>query len=335
MTGNPIVLLVEDTQSLARLYGQYLADQPIDLVSVTTGKAALAALEAQRPAVVLLDLNLPDMNGMEVLKHIQARKLPVLVVVITAHGSVNIAVEAMQAGAYDFIVKPFSADRLLVTVRNALESQRLLRLVDNLKDAARDGHHGFIGSSLPMQAIYRIIDAAAASRATVFITGESGTGKEVCAEAIHRQSPRRNGPFVAINCGAIPRDLMESEIFGHVKGAFTGAVADRDGAAMRADGGTLFLDEVCEMDPALQTKMLRFLQTGSFDKVGGGVTHRVDIRIVCATNRCPLEEVQSGRFREDLYYRLHVVPIALPPLRDREGDVLAIARHFLSAYAAE
>ncbi|MGE4219726.1 MAG: sigma-54-dependent transcriptional regulator, partial [Alphaproteobacteria bacterium] len=295
MAADPVVLLVEDTQSLTRLYSQYLADQPIDLVSVATGKAALAAIDRRLPAVVLLDLNLPDMNGMEVLRHVQAGKLPILVVVITAHGSVNVAVEAMQAGAYDFIVKPFSAERFLVTLRNALDRQRLLRLVDNLKDSAREGHHGFIGGSLPMQAVYRIIDAAAASRATVFITGESGTGKEVCAEAIHRQSPRHDGPFVAINCGAIPRDLMESEIFGHVKGAFTGAVADRDGAATRADGGTLFLDEVCEMDPALQTKMLRILQTGCFEKVGGGVTHRVDIRIVCATNRNPLDEVRSGR----------------------------------------
>ncbi len=186
-----------------------------------------------------------------------------------------------------------------------------------------------------MQAVYRTIDAAAASKATVFITGESGTGKEVAAEAIHRQSPRKTGPFVAINCGAIPKELMESEIFGHVKGAFTGAHADREGAASRASGGTLFLDEICEMDLALQTKLLRFIQTGTFQKVGGSKMEKVDVRFICATNRDPLAEVEAGRFREDLYYRLHVIPITLPPLRERAGDVIEIARHFLTEYAKE
>ncbi|MEN8196089.1 MAG: sigma-54 dependent transcriptional regulator, partial [Pseudomonadota bacterium] len=190
-------------------------------------------------------------------------------------------------------------------------------------------------SSLAMQAVYRTVDATAASKATVFITGESGSGKEVAAEAIHCQSPRKNGPFIAINCGAIPKDLMESEIFGHVKGAFTGAHADRAGAASRASGGTLFLDEICEMDLALQTKLLRFIQTGTFQKVGGSKTEKVDVRFVCATNRDPLAEVEAGNFREDLYYRLHVIPINLPPLRDRDGDVIEIARHFLAEYAAE
>ena len=186
-----------------------------------------------------------------------------------------------------------------------------------------------------MQAIYRIIDAAASSKATVFITGESGTGKEVCAEAIHAQGERARKPFIALNCGAIPHDLMESEIFGHVKGAFSGAISERKGAASQADGGTLFLDEIGEMNIDLQTKLLRFVQTSSFQKVGGNKLEKVDVRFICATNRDPQEAVNAGEFREDLYYRLHVIPVHLPPLRDRDDDILEIAQHFLQNYAKE
>jgi DNA-binding NtrC family response regulator len=329
------ILLVEDTPSLARLYQQYLDGEDADVTAVGTGKEALAALNAETPSVVLLDLRLPDMDGLDILKEMQARELPSEVVVITAHGSINVAVEAMRAGAYDFLVKPFNAERLLVTVRNALKHGSLSAIVKKIIDVSRDSYFGFIGSSLAMQAVYRTVDAAAASKATVFITGESGTGKEVAAQAIHEQSPRGKGPFVAINCGAIPKDLMESEIFGHVKGAFTGAHVERDGAASTASGGTLFLDEICEMDLALQTKLLRFIQTGTFQKVGGSKTEKVDVRFVCATNRDPLAEVEAGNFREDLYYRLHVIPLHLPALRDRNGDVIEIAQHFLGQYAAE
>ena len=192
-----------------------------------------------------------------------------------------------------------------------------------------------IGSSVPMQSVYRVIESAAASRATVFITGESGTGKELCAHAVHSESPRAKGPFVAINCAAIPRELMESEIFGHMKGAFTNAGADRAGAAMRADGGTLFLDEICEMDLDLQAKILRLTQSGKFERVGASRTESVDIRIVCATNRDPWAEVQAGRFREDLFYRLHVLPLELPALRDRGDDILQLARFFLSTISGQ
>ena len=279
---------------------------------------------------------LPDMDGLDILKRVVSDELPAAVVVITAHGSVNNAVEAMRAGAFDFLVKPFNADRLTVTLRNALERQRLAHIVEVYKeDFAREEYFGFIGSSLLMQGVYRMIDSAAPSKATVFITGESGTGKEVCAEAIHRQSPRRERPFVALNCAAIPKDLMESEIFGHVKGAFTGAVADWDGAAAKADRGTLFLDEICEMDLGLQSKLLRFIQTGTFQKVGSTALEKVDMRFICASNRDPLVEVEEGRFREDLYYRLHVIPIGLPPLREREGDVLSIAGSFLHDFVRE
>ncbi|WP_448203670.1 sigma-54-dependent transcriptional regulator [Azospirillum sp. sgz302134] len=331
------VLLVEDTPSLARVYAEYLKKECCNpVVTVETGAAALEQLADGAPRIVLLDLQLPDMHGMDVLKRINAQALPCAVIIITAHGSVGVAVEAMRQGAYDFLVKPFTADRLTITVRNASERLRLAQIVDTFeKDLGRSRYHGFIGSSLAMQAVYRIIDSAASSRATVFITGESGTGKEVCAEAIHRQSPRAEKPFVAINCGAIPKDLMESEIFGHVKGSFTGAVADREGAAARAGGGTLFLDEICELAPDLQTKLLRFIQTGTYTPVGGSKLEKVDLRIVCATNRDPLREVEEGRFREDLYYRLHVIPLHLPALREREDDVLEIARHLLADYARE
>ncbi|WP_448192197.1 sigma-54-dependent transcriptional regulator [Azospirillum sp. sgz301742] len=334
--GTATVLLVEDTPSLARVYAEYLKKEAYTVVPVETGAAALDAVADGAPRIVLLDLQLPDMHGMEVLRRIEAQGLPCAVVVITAHGSVNVAVEAMRHGAYDFLVKPFTAERLVITVRNAVERLRLAQLVDTYqKDLARTRYHGFIGSSLTMQAVYRIIDSAAASRATVFITGESGTGKEVCAEAIHRQSPRGDKPFVAINCGAIPKDLLESEIFGHMKGSFTGAVADREGAAARASGGTLFLDEICELEPNLQTKLLRFIQTGTYMPVGGTRLEKVDLRIVCATNRDPLREVEEGRFREDLYYRLHVIPVHLPALREREDDVIEVARHYLTEYARE
>ncbi|MCA8933690.1 MAG: sigma-54-dependent Fis family transcriptional regulator, partial [Rhodospirillaceae bacterium] len=235
-----------------------------------------------------------------------------------------------------FIMKPFAKERLLTTVRNALDRTRLQETVDTLTDTfGRKRFHAFVGQSLPMQAVYRTIESVARSRASVFITGESGTGKEICAEAIHKAGARAGGPFVPLNCGAIPKDLIESELFGHVKGAFSGATADRDGAAQMADGGTLFLDEIGEMDINLQVKLLRFLQTGKVQKVGSSELVGVNVRVVAATNRDPLADVEAGRFREDLYYRLHVVPVHLPPLRDRDGDVLEIAQTFLATYAAE
>jgi len=328
--------LVEDATSLARVYSEYLKREGYEVTAVETGAEAMSALADGAPRVVLLDLMLPDMNGMEVLRRVRADNAPCAVIIITAHGSVNIAVEAMRNGAYDFLVKPFTPDRLLVTVANAAERLRLSQIVDIYRrEMGRSRYHGFIGSSLTIQTVYRIVDSAAASKATVFITGESGTGKEVCADAIHRQSPRRDKPFVALNCGAIPKDLMESEIFGHIRGSFTGAIADREGAATRADGGTLFLDEICELELNLQTKLLRFVQTGTFTPVGGTKLEKVDLRIVCATNRDPLREVEEGRFREDLFYRLHVIPLNLPPLRDREDDVLEIGRSLLLDYARE
>lgn len=332
----PHVLLVEDTASLALTYQQYLRDEAIELTHVENGTDAKRAIATTPPELVLLDLKLPDMEGQEILRWIQAEGFPTAVVVITAHGSVAVAVEVMRDGALDFLQKPFDAARLQTTLRNALKHNHLQHLVEDFQETfEREHYHGFIGASLPMQAVYRIIDAAAPSKATIFITGESGTGKEVCAEAIHKQGPRRDSPFIAINCGAIPHDLMESEVFGHIKGAFTGAANERKGAATLADGGTLFLDEIGEMDMDLQTKLLRFVQTGSFQRVGDSAEIKVEVRFICATNRDPLEMVEVGSFREDLYYRLHVVPLHLPPLRARGDDILIIAHHFLTTYAKE
>jgi DNA-binding NtrC family response regulator len=248
----------------------------------------------------------------------------------------NTAVDVMRAGAYDFIVKPAAQERLVTTVKNALEHKILETAVEEIKESAgKTQQLGFIGSSLPMIAVYKMIKAVARSNASVFITGESGTGKELCAEALHKNGPRRNKPLVALNCAAIPDNLIESELFGHVKGAFTGATSDRDGAAATANGGTLFLDELCEMDLGLQSKLLRFLQTGQVQKVGSDRTKKVDVRVICATNRDPLREVEEGRLREDLYYRLHVVGIHLPPLRERDGDIVEIAEKLLKSASKE
>lgn len=330
------LLLIEDSQALGKVYIEYLKDLPVETEHVTEGKIGLERIMADDPGVVLLDLNLPDINGIELMSELAAMQQNPEVIVITAHGSVDMAVDAMRAGAFDFLQKPFDAERLRVTVRNALEKQNLSNLVKQYQDSFdRENFHGFVGSSIPMQAVYRIIESAASSRASVFITGESGSGKEVCADAIHRQGNRSKGPFIALNCAAIPRELMESEIFGHVKGAFTGAAGERKGAASLADGGTLFLDEIGEMDLALQSKLLRFVQTGTFQQVGGNAVEKVDVRFICATNRDPLEMVENGTFREDLYYRLHVIPIHLPPLRECGNDVMLIAEKYLREYSGE
>lgn len=336
MHDKPRVLLIEDSSPLAHLYQEYLSDEMIEISVAATGSEAKSKIESNPPDLIILDLMLPDISGQEILQWIKENQFPSSVIVATGHGSVDIAVEVIRAGAEDFLEKPIDANRLKTTVRNSLEKTKLRNLVDEFQNTFnREQYHGFIGSSLAMQTVYKTIDAASPSSATIFITGESGTGKEVAAEAIHKQGNRSKHNFVPINCGAIPKDLMESEIFGHIKGAFTGAINERKGAASQADGGTLFLDEIGEMDLDLQTKLLRFVQTGTFQKVGSNKLEKVDVRFVCATNRDPLQAVNEGILREDLYYRLHVVPIHLPPLRDRGSDIILIANNFLKKYANE
>ncbi len=328
------VLVVEDVASIRQVYCAFLERAGYSVTTATSGSEGIGMIEKDAPAVVILDLNLPDMRGLDTLQQFIARAGSAAVIVATSDGSIKIAVDAMRFGAYDFVVKPVGAERLLTSVRNALENTTLKADLKMMRENfSRDSFCGFIGKSFAMQAVYRTIEAVAASDATVFITGESGTGKEVAAEAVHKLGRRSAKPFVAINCGAIPRELISSELFGHLKGSFTGAVADRPGAVKQADGGTLFLDEICEMQLDLQPELLRFLQTGTFRPVGASRTEKVDVRIVCATNRDPVAEVAAGRFREDLYYRLHVVPLYMPPLRDRGDDIVEIAEEFLARYS--
>ena len=330
------ILIVEDSPTVAQACRDALCrlERPVD--TAETLAEARAVMRRSMPALVLLDVKLPDGQGLTLLDDLARAGDHPPVVVMTAHGSVQLAVEAMRRGALDFLVKPFDETRLVTTVRNALEKSALERKLRDYESGFReDGFCGLIGRSLAMQAVYRIIESASRSKASVFITGESGTGKELAAEAIHRLSPRSDKPFVALNCAAIPKDLLESELFGHRKGAFTGAVEHREGAALRADGGTLFLDELCELNPRLQSKLLRFIQTGVIQPVGSDEAIRVDVRFVAATNRDPLMEVEAGRLREDLYYRLHVIPIEMPPLRERGEDIVLLARHFLSRTARE
>ncbi len=331
------LLLVEDTASLSMVYQSVLTRAGHQVTCAFSLAEARAHCETVRPHLVLLDLQLPDGDGLELLQSMRRDAPDSRVIVITANGSINRAVQAMRAGAFDFLVKPFDEARLLSAVQNAIASAPH---PPEPEEAAADpavqpGFQGFIGRSAAMAEIYRMVRAIGRSTATVFITGESGTGKEVCARAIHAVSTRAAKPFVPLNCAAIPRDLLESEVFGHLKGAFTGALSDKPGAAAAADGGTLFLDEICEMDLSLQTKLLRFLQTSTIQPVGAARPVPVDVRIVCATNRDPAEEVRRGRFREDLYYRLHVVPIHMPPLRVRPDDIMDIAQASLTAFAAE
>lgn len=328
------LLLVEDTPSLQMMYAAALTRAGHTAEICGTAAEGRAAFGKLRPSVVLLDLMLPDGTGLDLMREMLAAQPETRVIVITANGSINKAVEMVRAGAHEFLVKPFDDQRLIAAVDNARRAVRHApQPVAARADAKPPG--AFVGTSPAMQAVYGKIRSVARSMATVFITGESGTGKELCAEAVHSASPRASGPFIALNCGAIPGDLLESEVFGHLRGSFTGAITDKPGAAVAADGGTLFLDEICEMDLNLQTKLLRFLQTSTVTPVGATRPRKVDARIICATNRNPMEEVRAGRFREDLYYRLHVVPIHLPPLRERGEDVIEISERLLAGMARE
>ncbi|MDP2432594.1 MAG: sigma-54 dependent transcriptional regulator [Pseudomonadota bacterium] len=338
MNTRPLVLLVEDDVLLARAYMAFLSRLPCpcEPAHVASAGEALTFIAERKPDLLLLDLLLPDMHGIELMRVLNERGLSCPTIVVTVENTAEVAVNAMQAGALDYLLKPLSPERLVTTVRNTLEGLDLKARLHDYEAVLPDaGYEGFIGASPVMRVLYRLIGNAAASDASVFITGESGTGKDVCAEAIHNRGRRADKPLIAINCAAIPRELMESELFGHLRGAFTGADRNRDGAITLANGGTLFFDEICELNLDLQAKLLRFVESRAYKPVGGSRELASDVRIICATNRDPLEEVQAGRFREDLYYRLYVVPIALPPLRDRHEDILLLARHFLDLFAQE
>jgi len=336
------VLIVEQSRSLGRIYEGFLEALVSSSTSIhhaRTGREALAATDTDRFDLIILDLGIEDITGHDLVRALRQSQPDAAIFAATVQNSLDLAVDAMRAGATDILIKPLNRDKFRAAIRQSPFVDALPRPSGKSAKAGEkhpesSGAEGFIGNSPAMRIIYKTIAVAAPSDATVFITGESGTGKELYAQAIHRRSKRANKALISLNCSAIPRDLIESEIFGHVRGAFTGATQDRDGAAILADGGTLFLDEICEMDLDLQSKLLRFIQTSMVKKVGDGRARKVDVRFICATNRNLLDEIASGRFREDLYYRLHVIPVHMPPLREREGDVSLLASKFLQRFAS-
>ena len=329
----PLVLVVDDDPSLRRVTEYTLEQAGYRVVTAADGQEGVQLFLARQPAVVVTDLQMPKLSGTELLAKVKAARPETLVIVITAFGTIEQAVEAMKQGAHDFLTKPVSRDALLLAVNKAFallglqEENRRLR--ERLGQQVEFSH--LIGSSDAMRGVLEIVRRAAPSDATVLLSGESGTGKELVARAIHQASDRRNGPFVAINCAAIPTELLESELFGHRRGAFTGAVADRVGKFERAGGGTIFLDEIGELPATLQPKLLRVLQEQEIEPVGGQ-PKRIDVRVVAATNRDLEAALSSGTFREDLYYRLAVIPVTLPPLRERPDDIPLLARHFLAKH---
>ena len=327
----PLVYIVEDSVSSGALYSSQLESVGYETKHFVDGYSALVAIKEKMPSVIIQDVCLPDISGLDVLQFVNKQEAPARVIIITSNSSIEIAVDAMRLGGFDFIEKPFTRQRLLTSVNDAVKQLKLESNPLKIEEAHEpEDKIEFIGESLVMQTVFRLLDSASRSKASVFVTGESGTGKEVCAQKLHQSSGRRVGPLIAINCAAIPKDLFESEFFGHVKGSFSGAFVDRKGAVEVANGGTLFLDELCEMDLNLQSKLLRFLQTGTFNRVGSSEILQSDVRIVCATNRNPAEEVGEGRFREDLYYRLNVIPVQLPALRERGNDILLLADAILA-----
>jgi DNA-binding NtrC family response regulator len=332
------ILLVDDEPIEASVLGEILRDKGFDVTIRTDPLKALELAQRESFELVISDLKMPSMDGVELLQKLRVIDPELTVIIMTAHATVSTAVTAMKEGAFDYITKPFSKDELLISVNRAIKNLQILR-----ENAYLKGKLGFgpdptriIGNSPKMRQVYDLaVKLAEDDKATILIQGETGTGKDLLARAIHQMSPRKNEPFIIINCAAIPETLMESELFGHEKGAFTGAVHAKPGRFELADRGTLFLDEVTEMNAGMQGKLLRVLQTREFERVGGTRTQRVNVRVIAATNRNLGAEVRAGRFREDLFYRLNVVPIFLPPLRDRKEDIPQLVEYFLRRLSAE
>jgi len=329
------ILIVDDEPFNLDLLEQELTDRGYTIERANDGTEALGKVESFQPELILLDYQMPDMNGVEVLKEIRHRGNDTPVIMITAYGTIERAVEAMKEGAYDFIPKPFEPDYLGLVVQKALERQKLRRDVEILSEEASERYRLVAGQSAQLGQAIEAAQKAANSKSTVLLLGESGTGKEIFARAIHQWSDRRLTPFIAINCVGLSRELLESELFGHEKGAFTGAHQLKKGKMELAHGGTVFLDEVGDISAELQTKLLRFLQEREFERVGGTKAIRVDVRVIAATNRDLDRAVKEGRFREDLYHRLNVIPITLPPLRERREDIPALSQFFLQRFSLE
>ena len=328
------VLVVDDEAGVRASLSAILGDEGYAVEAVGSGEEALAALESRRYDVVLLDVWLPGADGLEVLRRIRETDAELPVVVISGHGTIETAVKAVRLGAQDFVEKPLSLEKTLVAVRNALQRRRLESEVRVLKQQL-DERYVMVGESPALKRLRAEIAQAAPTNGRALVFGENGTGKELVARAIHALSLRASGPFVEVNCAAIPEELIESELFGHVKGAFTGALAARKGKFELADGGTLFLDEIADMSLKTQAKVLRALQEQRIEPVGGAGSVDVDVRVIAATNKDLDEEIRRGRFRDDLYFRLNVIPFHVPPLRERPEDVPLLARHFVEVLSAE
>ena len=331
------VLIVDDDASARKILQSRLRAMNVQVLVASGGSEALEQIRRETPSIVLLDLQMPKMSGIDVLRSLKREGLEATVIVVTAHATIETAVEAMKEGAYDFITKPFERAQIVRMIRQALahrllvlENRRLQRKLDELVGAGK-----IIGESPAIRQLLALVAQVAPSSATVLIQGESGTGKELLARALHEGSPRSGRPFIRVNCAALPETLLESELFGYERGAFTGATARKEGRFELADGGTLLFDEVGDLSPATQAKLLRVLQEGEFERLGGTKTSKVDVRVVAATNQDLALLVKEHRFREDLYYRLNGITIAIPPLRERPEDVPLLAQHFLRIYAAK
>jgi two-component system response regulator AtoC len=331
------ILVVDDDARMRELIVKVLAREGYSVRSLLRGQDVLQALEDEPADLVISDIRMPEMDGLTLLQEVKRVAPETSVLLMTAFGSIDTAVQAIKTGAYDYLTKPFKMDEVIVVVRRAMEERRLRAEVRALREEVRTKYtfSNILGKSKPIRDLFALITKVAGSRSTVLIQGKSGTGKELVAKAIHYNSPRRARPLVTINCGAIPKDLLESELFGHVKGAFTGAIANKRGLFEEADGGSLFLDEISELSPELQVKLLRVLQEREMRRVGDTRTISVDVRLIAATNRDLAQAVKEGLFREDLYYRLNVIPIVLPDLKDRAEDIPVLATHFPMKYAQE
>lgn len=331
------ILVVDDEPNYLVVLSELLKDEGFEVFTAPSGEDGLKIIEDVDLDVVITDMQMPTMNGLEFLKEVKKATPALPVIVITAFAEVDKAVEAMQNGAFNYLAKPFSNDELIVTLNKAANLHSLVRENSRLRREiqGKSGFSGMVGKNPKMLQVYQLIEKVAPTHASVLITGESGTGKELVAKAIHNNSPRESQPFIAVNCAALSENLLESELFGHEKGAFTGAVSMRKGRFEMADHGTIFLDEVGEIPLALQAKLLRVLQEKTFERVGGGKTLEVDVRILSASNKDLREEVSAGRFREDLFYRLNVIPVSLPALRERMDDMRLLVDFFIGKYRAE
>lgn len=336
LEGQPLVLVVDDDPTFVALVESWLEEESYTFSYAKDGQECLAALTKSLPDAMLLDLQLPGMGGLEVLDLVERIQPNVPVLVITSDDHVETVVSAMQMGAHDYLVKPIRREKLLATLRNAVEQRQMSLRIARLEREVRGGRYpGILGRSKVMESLFYQLDRVASSLITVLISGESGVGKELVARALHDHSPHHAGPFVALNCAAVPENLLESELFGHERGAFTGAAKRKRGLVEQAHGGTLLLDEVAELTPALQAKLLRVLQEKSYRRVGGEAVLKSDFRLLAATHRDLREQARQGRFREDLYFRLAVFELAVPPLRERDGDIPLLARKFIEEFATK